>query len=192
MNSDLQGSPYDGEFKSLASEFGQLLRTIIATIDRYGLKQRHLNKHKAEVNRFFRALASRQYRSELAVSYQKRLIKNEDKLFTFLDHDGVPWNNNNAEHAVKRFAYYRRISDGKMRETGVSDYLVLLSIYQTCKYKGVSFLKFLLSKEKDVDKFCQGKPRPYQASSLEVYPNWFLRSHRSKNQKEKVSEPSQL
>jgi hypothetical protein len=50
-----------------------------------------------------------------------------------------------AEHAVKAFAYYRRISDGQVREEPLSDYLVLLSVYQTCKYRGVSFLKFLLS-----------------------------------------------
>jgi hypothetical protein len=42
---------------------------------------------------------TRQFRSELALSYQKRLVKNRDKLFTFLDYDGVPWNNNNAECA---------------------------------------------------------------------------------------------
>ena len=35
-----------------------------------------------------------------------------------LDHDGVPWNNNNAEHAVKAFAYYREIADGQFTEDG--------------------------------------------------------------------------
>ena len=33
-----------------------------------------------------------------------------------------------------------------LRETGLRDYLVLLSICQTCRYKGVSFLHFLLSR----------------------------------------------
>jgi hypothetical protein len=178
FNNDLLGNPYDVEFKSLASEFGQILRDIIATVDRYGLTRRHLHKHWADVRRFYRALTSRQYHSELAESYQKRLIKNENKLFTFLDHDGVPWNNNNAEHAIKGFAYYRQITDGKIRKQGLSDYLILLSIYQTCKYKGVSFLKFLLSQEKDVDKFCQEGPKPYGPPSLELYPKGFPRSRK--------------
>src|SRR5262249_37712282 len=134
FNADLMANPYDEEFKALAGEFGRLLRSVVATIDRYGLKRRHLHKHKASVARFFRARGARVYRSELAGDYQKRLLKNEGKLFTFLDHDGVPWNNNNAEHAIKAFAYYRRVSDGQMREEGLSAYLVLLSIYQTCKY----------------------------------------------------------
>jgi hypothetical protein len=99
---------------------------------------------------------TQQYRSELAESYQKPLPKNREGLFTFLQHDGVPWNNNNAEHAIHRFAYYRTISDGKMTELGLDDYLVLLSVYQTCRYRGMSFLKFLLSREEDIDRFIEG------------------------------------
>ena len=72
INDDLKGNPYDEEFKALAAEFAKLLRSIVDTIDKYGLKKRHLHKHKAEVDRFFRDLASRVYRSELADGYQKR------------------------------------------------------------------------------------------------------------------------
>ena len=121
---------------------GILLRSIVGTIDKYGLKKHHLHKHKVGVDRFFRTLESRIYRSELAEGYQNRLLKNEGRLFTFLEHDGVPWNNNPGEHAVKAFALYREVSDGLMSKEGLSDFLVLLSVCQTCKYRGVSFLKF--------------------------------------------------
>jgi hypothetical protein len=177
FNGDLMANPYDEEFKALAAEVGKLLRSIVATIDQYGLKRRHLHKHKAEVDRFFRDLESRVYRSELAEGYQKRLLKNEGKLFTFLDHDGVPWNNNNAEHAVKAFAYYRRVSDGQLKEEGLSDYLVLLSIYETCKYRGISFLKFLLSREDDVAVFCQRGRKKKKRPRLEVYPEGYPRKY---------------
>src|SRR5262249_13262555 len=133
----------------------------------------HLGKHKAEVARFFRALEARVYRSELGEGYQKRLLKCPGKLFTFLNHDGVPWNNNNAEHAVKAFAYYRRVSNGQWRESGLSDYLVLLSVYQTCKYRGVSFLKFLLSGEEDVEAYCRQGRQKKLHPGLEVYPEGF-------------------
>ena len=36
------------------------------------------------------------YRSVIAQSVQDRIIRNKDCLFTFLNYDGVPWNNNNA------------------------------------------------------------------------------------------------
>ena len=53
INDDLKRNPYDEEFKGMAAEFGKLLRSIVGTIDKYGLKKRHLHKHKAEVARFF-------------------------------------------------------------------------------------------------------------------------------------------
>ena len=150
LNTQLLNNPFDEEFKSLVADFGSLLRQIIVTIDRYGLKRYHLAKHQREVDKFLARLAARTFSSEAACAAQERLIKNRDSLFTFLKYDSVPWNNNNAEHAVKRFAYYREVSDGKLSEAGLMDYLVLLSIQQTCKYKGIGFLKFLLSGEIDL------------------------------------------
>jgi hypothetical protein len=178
FNSDLMRHPYDEEFKALAAEFGTLLRSIVSTIDKFGFKKRHLHKHKADVAYFYRALESRVYHFELAESYQKRFLKNKDKLFVFLDHDGVPWNNNPAEHAVKGFVYVRELYDGMMKEEGLSDHIVLLSVYQTCKYRGISFLKFLLSGEQDVEAFCQGGRKKRRPPSLEVYPKGFSRSGR--------------
>ena len=180
LNNDLKGNPYDEEFKTLATEFGKLLRSIVDTIDSYGLKKRHLHRHQAEVGRFFRAVETRVYRSELAEGYQKRLLKNEGKLFTFLDHDGVPWNNNNAEHAIKAFADYRRIFDGKMTEGGLSDYLVLLSVHQTCKYRGVSFLDFMLSQQEDFELFCRRGRKKKRLPGLDVYLKGFHRNYRNR------------
>jgi predicted RecB family nuclease len=176
LNHDLIDNPFDEEFKALAGEFGQLLRSIVDTIDQHGLVRRHLQCHKAEVARFFRGLEARVCRSQTARAYQARFAKTEGKLFTFLDHDNVPWNNNSAEHAVKAFASYRLSTDGKMGEDGLSDYLVLLSVQQTCKYRGVSFLKFLLSQEEDVEAYSQHRVRKAPPPSLEVYPEDFART----------------
>ena len=126
------------------------------------------------MERFFETVAGRTYRSEAAQAYQKRFEKYRGKLFTFLDHDGVPWNNNNAEHAIKGFAYYREIADGLLTEGGLSDYLTLLSIQQTCVYKGVSFLKFLVSQERDIDRFCDGGRRGRRVLPYDLYPEGYI------------------
>jgi hypothetical protein len=55
----------------------------------------------------------------------------------------VPWNNNNAEHAIKAFAALLNVIEAYSTESGIRDYLVLLSVYQTCEYRGVDFLQFL-------------------------------------------------
>ena len=81
------------------------------------------------------------------------MLKYKFETLTFLDHDGIPWNNNNAEHAVKHLAKYLTVANERFTEAWLIDYLKLLSVYDTCKYKSVSFLQFLLSKERDIDAF---------------------------------------
>jgi hypothetical protein len=102
----------------------------------------------------------------------------------------VPWNNNNAENAIKRFAYSREDTAGLMKESGLSDYLLLLSIRHTCRYKGVSFLKFLLSREWDVDAFCEGMPRKQHTATIETYPPGFVPPHFARWKTPKQSDDS--
>jgi hypothetical protein len=100
-------------------------------------------------------------------------------LFTFLRYDGVPWNNNNAEHAVKKFAAYRETADALFTESGLNHYLVLLSVFLSCKYKGVSFLKFLLSGQTDIDAFRdEGSKRVLP--QVELYPDGAVPTHPSR------------
>ena len=61
-------------------------------------------------------------------------------------------NNNTAENAIKYFAKWRRLVSGRVAESGVNDFCLFLTISQTCERKGISFLNFLLSKEKNIDK----------------------------------------
>jgi predicted RecB family nuclease len=176
MNQELLNNPYDEELRSVTRPFGVLLREIVATIDQHGLKRRHLKKHDHDVAHFFESLVALSCRSDAAEALRQRLLKNRDKLFTFIQYDGVPWNNNNAENAIKHFAYYREGRDGSFNEHGLSDYLVMLSICHTCRYKGISFLKFLLSRERDIDAFGirrHARRRPL----IEVYPKGFIPPH---------------
>jgi hypothetical protein len=45
----------------------------------------------------------------------------------------VSWNNNNAEDPNRHFTYYREGITGVVRQSGLGDYLVPLSIYQPCR-----------------------------------------------------------
>ena len=94
---------FDQEFKLLVVEFGKMLGKIVSTIDQYGLKKFHLNKHRNDVKRFYIKFVNVVYRSETAQNYKRRLTKYRDRLFRFLEDDNIPWNNNNAEHSIKPF-----------------------------------------------------------------------------------------
>ena len=133
---------------------------MVETIDRHGLQSRFLKRHLAFVDRFYNWLEKLTPRSEVAAKARHRFEKNRDTLFTFLKHDGVPWNNNNAEHAVKAFATLRRVISGVTSEAGLRDYLVLLSICETCEYQGLEFLDFLRSGETDIAAFADSQSRP--------------------------------
>ncbi|OGA43453.1 MAG: hypothetical protein A3G24_12640 [Betaproteobacteria bacterium RIFCSPLOWO2_12_FULL_62_13] len=153
LNDDALKHPYDEELKQLAQAFAGLVRPMVGTVDRHGLKSHFLRKHRVSVDRFYRQLPAVALQSEAAVKLRDRFQKNREKLFTFLSFDGVPWNNNNAEHAVKAFATLRKVIGGSSTEKGIREYLILLSICETCKYKGLDFLDFLRSGEKNIDAF---------------------------------------
>jgi predicted RecB family nuclease len=159
LNDEILNNPFDEEMKSIVLGFASLLRPMVETIDRHGLKKYFLRKHLVEVNRFYKYLDNSDFKSEVASRIKQRFGRNRDTLFTFLRHDGVPWNNNNAEHAVKAFAGLRDVLSGLMTKTSLDEYLTLLSVAQTCEYQGLDFLGFLRSEETDVDTFARGRGR---------------------------------
>ncbi len=147
INDSVFHNPTLFDLSFIAESFGQLMKNVIDTIDRYGLKTRNLRKHEKDVDQFYKSIADYEIKSNEALKLKKRFLKNREKLFSFLKFDGVPWNNNNAEHAIKAFAKYRRKANGTYNETGLKEYLTLLSISQTCHFQGITFLQYLKGEE---------------------------------------------
>jgi predicted RecB family nuclease len=165
LNAEILSYPYDEELKLIIMSFARLLKEAVATVDRFGLKKHFLHKHLKSVDRFYDQMEGADIKSEAALKCKQRFEKNREKLFTFLDYDGVPWNNNNAEHAIKAFAALRDVMEGSSTQKGTEDYLILLSVCQTCKYSGVDFLDFLRSGEKDIQAFAENQPNHRRAKA---------------------------
>jgi hypothetical protein len=146
MNEDLLCNGFDNEYKDMVQRFAHLLQQIVETVDKYGLKRRHFRKHRNDAVRFLKSVELAHYSSPIATTYQERMGKYGSRFFTFLDHDGVPWNNNNAEHAIKGFARVRRFADGRFTESSIREYLVMLSVAETCGYQNIQVLEFLLTR----------------------------------------------
>ena len=117
LNDEILDNPFDDEMKSIVARFAGLLKPMIDAIDRRGLKRFFLNKHLVEVDRFYRFLETTDFDSDAALKCKSRFERNRDTLFTFLRYDGVPWNNNNAEHAIKAFAGLRDVLSGSTTKT---------------------------------------------------------------------------
>jgi len=153
LNDEILDRPFDEELKSIVVGFGSLLKPIVDKIDRRGLRRHFLRKYMKNLERFYRSIEAMELKSERALKCRERFLRNRHKLFTFLECDGVPWNNNNAEHAIKAFARLRNIILGTSTKKGIEEYLTLLSIAETCEYRGIDFLDFLRSGSRDVHEF---------------------------------------
>ena len=153
LNEDLWKFPFDEELQTFVSAVKDLIVPIIEAIHRRRLKARHLRRFKKQVDRFYATvIVDREYALDVTKKYQKRFARYRQSLFRFLDEDGIPWNNNTAERAIRHLAVQRKIS-GTFHPRGAIAYLELLGIAQTCRFQEKSFLQFLLSKELDVDHF---------------------------------------
>ncbi|MCK6598101.1 MAG: TM0106 family RecB-like putative nuclease [Bdellovibrionaceae bacterium] len=153
VNDDFLKHQFDKEFKTLVESFGQLMKTIIETVDKRGLKKYFLKKHLRDVERFYKNVVDKEATSEMVLKYKTRFQKNRQRLFTFLTYDGVPWNNNSAENAIKGFATFRSLVGGLSTEISIRESLILLSVAQTLKNNDASFLKFMKAEEKSINAF---------------------------------------
>jgi len=162
LNDDLWKFPFDGEFEAFILEVKNLIVPMLEAVQKYGLKKRHLQKFSKQIDQFYeRVIMDRTYHSDLTIRYQSRFKRYRQSLFTFIEYDGIPWNNNMAERAIRHLAVQRKIS-GFFFKSVAPQYLLMLGITQTCRFQEKSLLKFLMSGEQDIDTF--KAPKPFKGS----------------------------
>jgi predicted RecB family nuclease len=153
INDDLRKNPFDSEFEGFVLALRSVLMPIFDAIDKYGLKKRNLNKFGKHVDAFYKKNVDKvDHQSEITKKYQKRFTRYRQSLFTFMKYDDIPWNNNMAERALRHLAVQRKIS-GSFFASGMTEYLILLGIMQTCRFQNKPFLEFLMSSETSIDNF---------------------------------------
>jgi hypothetical protein len=165
FNEEMQRHPFDSELKLICSNFSAVLKGAVATIDRYGFKRRHLAKHIKTANDFCQWVSRCEFASKPAERFRSRIVKYQGQLFTFLDVDGVSWNNTNAEHFIKPFAWYRRTANGVFTERSIKDYLVILSMAETIEGRGGDLLEFLLKDNEHSFSFRSGRRASAEVTS---------------------------
>jgi transposase len=79
----------------------------------------------------------------------KRLRRYRDALFTFLDHPGVPSDNNHAEREIRPAVIIRKNSLCNRSENGANVQAVLMSVYRTLKLRGLDPLDTIVAALKD-------------------------------------------
>lgn len=99
-----------------------------------------------EVKKDMKALLDKEWTDNDAIRISKELRTRQDMLFTFMEYDGVPWHNNDAERAIRQGVLHRKISGGRRTWTGAEILEVVLSVYETSKKRGQRFMEMLKKK----------------------------------------------
>jgi hypothetical protein len=106
LNADLREHPFDKEYEVFVLKVRDLIVPIMEVVQEYGLKKRYLQSFMKQVDHFYASvIIDKQYKSDLVCTYQKRFIRYRDSLFTFLTQNGIPWNNNASERAIRHFTW---------------------------------------------------------------------------------------
>lgn len=159
LNNDLWENPFNVQLEAFVASVRDLLLPILADAQKFGLKAFHLRKHRPRVDAFYKnVIDNRSTGQELINKFQKRFERYRESLFTFLECDGVPWNNNAAERALRHLAVQRKIS-GAFSSKGAQEYIRLLGVAQSCRFQEKSFLGFLRSGLYDVDAYKEVRTR---------------------------------
>ena len=115
------------KFRGGQIDRGQLMRRSIPIQQRLlRLSQRHLDSAHREV----RNLAS-------------AMFQYNDRLFVFLEHDGVEPTNNSAERALRTGVQWRKVCFGTRSANGELATARLLTVAETCELQRISVLVYL-------------------------------------------------
>ena len=133
------------EFKTFFNRLHAILKSAINVWKKYAKKTADIPEHIIQkIQSRIERLASETYEDKDCQRYAKRLRREKDQLLTFLKHDGVPFHNNWSEQIVRIFAQMRKISYGNRSERGIKTTEIIMSVFATCKIRGVDPYRFMI------------------------------------------------
>jgi len=94
----------------------------------------------------------------------KRLRKYAEYLFTFLDYDHVPFENNFAERQIRPAVILRKNSQSNRSDRGAATQAILMSVYRTLKLRGLNPTKTIAGALKNY--VATGKLPPLPGTSI--------------------------
>ena len=125
------------DFIPCRKKLRRILRDSIRMADEEDRRERPRAKARFEA-RIDKLIAScTQPRERNCVRLLKRLRREQGMLFTFLEENGVDWNNNAAERMLRPSVVIRKITYGNQSDEGA--HAVLMSIGETCGLRKENF-----------------------------------------------------
>lgn len=124
------------QWKAFSKQLKRLLRDGLRLAKRSDFSKDRYASRIGLINRRLWTLADAAYRDADAIRLAERIGKYRDSLFTFLDTQGVPPDNNHAERMIRPAVILRKNSLCNRSEQGAATQAVLMSVYRTLKLRG--------------------------------------------------------
>lgn len=122
-------------------EFAKKLRRLLGDAIRLWRKQEELSSEtytsrRDRIHGRLAELIDTPWEDPNAKRLIKRFRRHQDELFTFLDQEGVPFDNNHAERTIRPAVIIRKNSYGNRSQQGADCQAVLMSVFRTLRQRG--------------------------------------------------------
>ena len=122
-------------------EFAKKLRRLIGDAIRLWRRQDEISpemyaSRKDRLHQRLAEMIGADWRDSHAKRLIKRLRRHQNDLLTFLNHAGVPFDNNHAERSIRPAVILRKNSYGNRSKQGADCQAVLMSVFRTLKQRG--------------------------------------------------------
>jgi hypothetical protein len=124
------------EWLAFAKMLRRLVRDGIRLWKREDYSREKYDSRVVRINSRLHALANGEYADADASRLGKRLLKYNEAYFTFLDYEGVPFENNFAERMIRPAVIIRKNSQSNRSEKGAAVQGILMSVFRTLKLRG--------------------------------------------------------
>lgn len=126
------------EWQAFAKKLRRLLRDGIRLRKRPDFAPGKLISRVERLTKRLATLADQEHRDADARRLTSRLRKYAEYIFTFLDYDHVPFENNFAERQIRPVVILRKNSQSNRSDRGAATQAILMSIYRTLKLRGLN------------------------------------------------------
>ncbi|MGH9919447.1 MAG: IS66 family transposase [Nitrososphaerales archaeon] len=132
------------EFAPFAKKLRRILRDAIGMAEAkdHGERLRAKARLEARVDALISSYSSSKEKN--CARLLKRLRREKGMLFTFLEEEGLDWNNNAAERALRSSVVIRKITYGNQSDEGAHAHAVLMSIKETCGLRKENFFDYAM------------------------------------------------
>ena len=132
------------DFFPFRKKLRRILRDAIRMADEtdHGERLRAKARFESRIDALIASYSSSKEKN--CVRLLKRLRREKGMLFTFLEEDGVDWNNNAAERALRSSVVIRKITYGNKSDEGAHAHAVLMSIKETCGLRSENFFDYAM------------------------------------------------